>query len=370
MQFSRCLRRLGMALSMKNNTLMIDLIRAACDEAVHRNELPGGVVTVGRSDELLLEHAFGNRSRNPHTEPATIDTIYDLASLTKPLVTATLVMQAVEEGKLNLFEPLSRYLDIPPDDPVGQLIPRDLLLHISGLPAGYDNASMVRSVEDLVEKIVENGLATPTGESFTYSDAGFVLLGRLTELIHGAPMADLARSRILEPLEMRNTNYGVKKNDIPRCAPTELCNGTPLRGVVHDPMTREIGGIAGHAGLFGTARDLSRYCRMILHRGFLDGNRVLMPATVDRMVSPVPVPGGKLRSLGWDVDTQYSSPRGEILPVRGIGHTGFTGTSVWIDPKTGLYFILLTNRVHPDGSGDAVRLRRSVANIAAAHLLP
>lgn len=355
---------------------LLDRLQELCDDAVQRAEVPGGVVWVGRGDETLIAFPFGMRALVPNHEPATLDTIYDLASLTKPLVTATLVMQAIEEGRLNLYEPLGSLLPLPNDNPVSQTTPRELLLHISGLPAGRELPASIVSAEDvaaddaLIAAMVDGGLVAEPSMEFIYSDVGFHLLAAVIRRVFGVPLRELAQERLAEPLGARDLAYGVSEEKRARTAPTEACEGAMLRGIVHDPPARRLGAVCGHAGLFGTASDIARYCRMILHRGEIDGNRLLCPATVDRMIAPVDVPGGKRRALGWDVDTQYSNPRGEILPVRGVGHTGFTGPSLWIDPPSGVYIVLLTNRVHPDGRGDAVRLRRVVANVVAATLLP
>jgi serine-type D-Ala-D-Ala carboxypeptidase len=350
--------------------MMTDLVArlaTICEGAVASNETPGGVLLVGRADEFLCEFAFGDRSVDPTIEPATTDTIYDLASLTKPLVTATLVMKAVELGLLNLMEPLSRWLDVA-NTPLSEPTPRHLMLHVSGLPPGL-SAPFPETREAYIAAARAFTPEHAPGEVFTYSDTGFILLGFILEKAFGETLDLLATRLVFDPLEMTDTAYGVTADRGERCAPTERVNGSMLRGIVHDPVARTIGGIAGHAGVFGTARDLWRYSRMILGRGELDGARILAPAVVDRMIAPINVPGGKLRSLGWDVDSQYSSPRGELLDASGVGHTGFTGTSMWIDPPSGLSIILLTNRVHPSCDGDVVRLRRVVANAVAAAVL-
>ncbi len=363
----------------KIGTRNLDLtnrLQEVCGQAVRRGEVPGGVVWIGCRDETVVAFPFGMRATVPNREPATLDTIYDLASLTKPLVTAMLTMQAVEEGRLNLYEPLGSLLPISSENPVSQTTPRELLLHISGLPAGREVPASIGSSEDIVADdgfvaaMVDGGLVTEPGIAFVYSDVGFHLLAAVIRRALGAPLRDLAQERIYEPLGTSDLAYGVPDDARARTAPTEMCEGVMLRGVVHDPPARRLGGVCGHAGLFGTAADISRFCRMILRRGEIDGNRLMQPATVDRMIAPVDVPDGKRRALGWDVDTQYSNPRGEILPSRGVGHTGYTGPSLWIDPPSGIYIILLTNRVHPDGRGDAVRLRRLLANVVAVALLP
>lgn len=347
----------------------LTLLEEICQRSVIEGATPGGVLLVGRGAETMVEFAFGHRSVFPTKERATVDTIYDLASVTKPIVTATLAMQAVEDGRLNLMEPVGRSLPMV-SSPVAETTPLHLLLHTSGLPAMRSLPAGELSREAVLEAVIRDGLVRQPGESFVYSDVGFILLGLLVERLFDAPLDGIARARILTPLGMSDTDYRVAPSNFERCAPTQIVDGRCLCGVVHDPGARRMGGVAGHAGLFGTVNDLARYCRMILGRGEGDGHRIMQPATVDRMIAPVEVPGGRRRALGWDVDTQYSSPRGELFPPRGIGHTGYTGTSIWIDPPSGVFIVLLTNRVHPDGSGDVVRLRRLVANVVAATLLP
>jgi CubicO group peptidase (beta-lactamase class C family) len=278
-------------------------------------------------------------------------------------------MQALEEGRVHLHEPLSRWLPIPSCNAIGDATPRQLLLHVSGLPAGRPLPTGKLSLNALVGALVEGGLENPPESVFTYSDIGFHLLAALVETVFERPLDELARDRILNPIGMVDTDFGVPPEKICRVAPTEMAGETMLCGQVHDPAARSLGGVAGHAGLFGTARDLARFCRMVLGRGQVDGIRILQSATLDAMIAPVEIPGGNMRALGWDVDTRYSNPRGDILPVRGVGHTGFTGPSFWIDPATGIFIILATNRLHPDGKGDAVALRRRVANVVAAALL-
>jgi CubicO group peptidase (beta-lactamase class C family) len=342
-----------------------------CRMAVQRGETPGGVFVAGVGPEILAEFAFGNRSVLPKSEPSSLDTIYDLASLTKPIATTILTMQALEEGLLNLMEPVERWLPGVRGSSFADADLRHLLLHTSGLPAGCPMPEGSLDLNSVVDVIAHLSETKPVGSSFVYSDLGFHLLARIVErAFDDAPLAELVDARVLRPLGMQDAAFGVAKESISRCAPTALIDGVPLRGTVHDPTARQLGGVAGHAGLFATASDLVRLCRMILNRGQIDGERVLAPATVDLMIDPVSVPGGPKRSLGFDADTKFSNPRGEILPARGIGHTGHTGTSFWIDPPSGLYMILLTNRLHPDGNGDVVRLRRLLANVTAAAVLP
>lgn len=351
------------------NSVTLDMLPGICEAAVAAGETAGGVLWVGEHDSTRTVFPFGSRAVEPVVETMTLDTIFDLASLTKPIVTATLIMRAVERGMISLEDPISRYLPIPPASPVADVTPRLLLLHTSGLPAGRPIPPNASDTSSIVGAMVEGGLACEPGTAFIYSDVGFHLLAAIVESVFAEQIDILAARHVFEPLRTLDLGYGVTPDRRERTAPTEKADGTLLRGVVHDPPARQIGGVAGHAGLFGTAADCSRFCRMILRRGELDGNRILEPATVDRMIAPVQVPGGKLRSLGWDVDTQYSNPRGELFDIGGIGHTGFTGPSIWIDPRSGIYIVLLTSRLHPDGTGNVVRLRRVVANVVAASLL-
>ncbi len=346
------------------------LLPQVCARAVAEGITPGGVLYVGRREDLLIEFPFGARAEIPDEEPATLGTVYDLASLTKPLVTATVVFAAVERGLLNLMEPLARWLPETAGTALGDVVLRDLLLHVAGLPAGKkmpDDGSPTPSA--MAREMARAGLEEPPGKRFLYSDIGYILLGFVAERAFDRPLDELATALVFGPLGMEDTCYTPDDGALDRFAPTEMIAGAPLRGVVHDPTCRAMGGVAGHAGVLGTARDLARYCRMILGRGRHGGVQVLRPASVDCMVEARSVPGGKLRSFGWDVDSQYSSPRGELFPKRGISHTGFTGTSIYIDPPTGTFIILLTNRVHPEPRDGIVRLRRLVANVVASAVL-
>ena len=215
------------------------------------------------------------------------------------------------------------------------------------------------------------------GERFVYSDINFFLLGDLVQRVSGVPLDRFAREHIFEPLGMRDTVFNPPASLVPRIAPTESCTRygwpcqgpdmTMLRGVVHDPTARRMGGVAGHAGLFSTAADLATFCRMLLAGGVFQSARILSPLAVEKMTSAAsPDLETNTRGLGWDIDSTFSSNRGELLPIGSFGHTGFTGTSIWIDPSTGMFVVFLSNRVHPDGKGDVTPLRARVATVAAA----
>jgi uncharacterized protein YbbC (DUF1343 family)/CubicO group peptidase (beta-lactamase class C family) len=348
-------------------------------DAINDHQLPGAVVLVGRGDEVVYARVFGNRAVAPSPEPMTEDTIFDLASLTKVVATTTSVMKLVEEGKLRLNDPVVQF--IPEFGRFGKkdITIRHLMTHVSGLRPDLElNVEFVGADEAIRRAAEEKPVARP-GERFVYSDINFFLLGDIVRRASGERLDAYAKAHIFDPLGMVDTMFLPPEPLKPRIAPTERCAtlgwpcntpGVPfLRGVVHDPTARRMGGVAGHAGLFSTAADLSRFCRMLLGGGRLGDVRILDAATVARMIAPSTPPAiPEVRALGWDIDTPYSANRGDLFPLGSFGHTGFTGTSLWLDPHTKSYVIFLSNRVHPDGKGDVTALRGKVSTIAAAGL--
>ena len=360
-------------------------------EAIAARLTPGAVVVVGRGDQTVYEKAFGLRATVPAEEPMTLDTVFDLASLTKVVATTTAVMTLVEEGRLRLNDAVASHIPGFERYGKGGIQVRHLLTHVSGLRpdvdlhpwTGYDAA---------IELAKDEVPASAPGEAFVYSDINFFLLGDIVQRITGQTLDAYLKARVFEPLGMTETGFLPPKSLLPRIAPTERCaeqdawpckrpDAMPLRGVVHDPTARRMGGIAGHAGLFSTARDLQRFAQMLLGRGRLGtpvlrsasregGLRVLSAATVTAMTSPqTPAGMTSVRGLGWDIDTSYSSNRGDLFPAgTSYGHTGFTGTSLWIDPASNWYVIFLSSRLHPDGTGDVGVLRSRIATVAAAAL--
>jgi uncharacterized protein YbbC (DUF1343 family)/CubicO group peptidase (beta-lactamase class C family) len=348
------------------------------EAAIARHELPGAVVLVGRGDDIVYHRAFGQRAVAPAAEPMTEDTIFDLASLTKVVATTTSVMKLVEEGRVRLNDPVARYIaDFGRYNKSGITI-RHLLTHTSGLRPDLELEVEFRGADEAIRRAVEEVPSAPPGERFVYSDINFFLLGDIVRRVSGQRLDAYAKAQIFEPLGMTETAFLPPPSWRPRTAPTERCGQfewpctgpTFLRGVVHDPTARRMDGVAGHAGLFSTAADLSRFCRMLLSGGRLGTARILSPATVARMIAPSTPPEMRaVRGLGWDIDSSYSSNRGELFPIGSYGHTGFTGTSLWLDPASRSYVIFLSNRVHPDGKGDVTPLRARVATVAAAALL-
>jgi uncharacterized protein YbbC (DUF1343 family) len=351
------------------------------NDAIARRELPGAVVLVGRGDVVRYHAAIGNRALEPAPEAMTEDTIFDLASLTKVVATTTSVMQLVEQGKIRLTDPVSHV--IPGFEQFGKsgITIRHLLTHTSGLRPDLELEIEFHGTDEAIRRATAEVPTSPPGERFVYSDINFFLLGEIVARVSGERLDRYAAAHIFEPLGMKDTTFLPPERLRPRIAPTERCQmlawpcnpstATPfLRGVVHDPTARRMDGVAGHAGLFSTAADLSRFCRMLLGGGRLGGVRILSPATVARMTSPSTPAGMRdVRGLGWDIDSSYSANRGELFPIGSYGHTGFTGTSLWLDPASQSYVIFLSNRVHPDGKGDVTPLRARVATVAAAALL-
>ena len=354
-------------------------IAALVEAAIARHELPGAVVLVGRGDAVVYREAFGQRAVRPVPEPMTGDTIFDLASLTKVVATTTSVMKLVEEGRIRLNDPVAQF--VPEFGRYGKsgITIRHLLTHTSGLRPDLELEIEFHGADEAIRRAIEEVPTAPPGERFVYSDINFFLLGDIVRRVSGERLDRYAKAQIFDPLGMTETTFLPPGSWWPRIAPTEACatlawpcaGDVPfLRGIVHDPTARRMDGVAGHAGLFSTAADLSRFCRMLLGGGRLGAARILSAATVARMSAPSTPAGMRaVRGLGWDIDSPYSSNRGELFPIGSYGHTGFTGTSLWLDPATKSYVVFLSNRVHPDGTGDVTALRARVATVAAAALL-
>ena len=338
------------------------------EDEIAKGVMPGAVLLVGQGDRILHHRAYGSRSILPRRTPMRLDTIFDCASLTKVVVTAPAVLMLVERGLVRLDDRVTRYL--PEFRGGGRITVRHLLTHSSGLRPDLDLEPIWKGYETGVAKaFAENPVAKP-GERFIYSDINYILLAEIVHRLSGKPIDRFAQDEIFEPLGMRESMFRPPATLLDRIAPTErLQDGLLLHGVVHDPTTRYMGGVAGHAGLFSTASDLSRYCRLILRRGRIGGKRLLSPLGVAAMTTAQQPKGLPSRGLGWDIDSPYASNRGDLFPRGGsFGHTGYTGTSLWIDPSTDAYVVLMTNRVHPNTKTSVVSLRSRVASAAAAAL--
>jgi uncharacterized protein YbbC (DUF1343 family) len=341
---------------------------AAINQAVREDKIPGAVVIVGHSGEVVYRKAYGNRALVPTREPMTADTIFDIASLTKIVATTSAMMKLVEQGKVHIDDPVTTYL---PEFQGGSspITVRDLMTHYSGLRPDLDLEPPWSGYETGIRKALSGKPDGPPETKFVYSDINFILTGEIVHRVSGLPENEYVKQILFDPLGMKDTGYLPPDSLKPRIAPTEMQkDGTILRGVVHDPTARYMGGVAGHAGVFSTADDLAKFCQMILDGG--DG--LFSPATIAKFTSPAspasPSAQKAVRGLGWDIDSPYSGPRGDLFPVGSFGHTGFTGTSMWIDPASRTYVILMANSVHPTQRKAITPLRRSVATIAAASI--
>ena len=344
-------------------------INEAANEAVASGEIPGAVVMVGRGDDILLHRAYGSRRLLPQPAPMTVDTIFDLASLTKPFGTTLAVMRLVERGAIKLDAPLGRYLKEFRDKQYDEITIKRLLTHSAGLAAYPPNGTVSAGFPRAASAIAKLPLDYPPGSAFQYSDTGFILLAEVVRRVSGTPLDRYLEKTVFKPLGLNDTSFHPKAGALGRVAPTEFVNGLLLRGEVHDQRARLLGGVAGHAGMFSTSADLSRIIRMLLNRGTLDRHRIFEPATVKEMWEPAPDSKGS-RALGWDVSSSFSKTMAPFFPEGSVGHLGFTGTAVWIDPPTRSYLIVLTNRVHPYGGGAArIRdLRIRAAAVAGSQL--
>lgn len=340
--------------------------REAADEQA-KGEFAGCVVAVGRRAGLAMLWAHGERQVEPDRQAMTVDTVFDLASLTKPIATATSIMILLEEGRLRLRDPISRHLPEITNEHADRITIDRLLTHHTGYIPDNPLEDYRHGVDEAWSRLFALTPQDAPGTRFRYSDVNFELLGRLVERIGGQTLDDFARQRIFEPLGMKETGYLPPADLRARSAASEPRDAKMLVGEVHDPRAALLGGVAGHAGLFSTATDLACYATMMLREGEFHGSRILAPATVREMTRPRDVSGSR-RGAGWDMRSGYSSNRGELMSDRAFGHGGFTGTAIWIDPGLDLFVIFLSNRLHPDGRGGVNDLAGRIATIAAASI--
>jgi uncharacterized protein YbbC (DUF1343 family)/CubicO group peptidase (beta-lactamase class C family) len=334
------------------------LLDPIMEKAVADGNIPGGVLLIGHHGHVIYRRAFGSRSLEPLREPMTIDTIFDLASLTKCIATTTSIMKLVQEGRVRLNDSAAAYLPQFAQNGKQDITIRELLTHYSGLAPDLDLQAPWAGRDTAFAMAMAQKPVNPPGSRFVYSDINFEVLGFIVEKVSGESLAEFAKNNVFEPLGMKHTRFLPPEEWRPRIAPTEYDEQhAMLRGIVHDPTARRMGGIAGHAGLFSTADDLSLFAQDLL-----TGFTVLRPATIEKMSTPqTPANAPSVRGFGWDIDSPFASNRGELLPVGSFGHTGFTGTSLWIDPVTDTYIILLTNAVHPRVGKSVVSLRSCIA---------
>ncbi len=343
-------------------------IDAAVERAIAAGKAPGAVLRL-ESGGAVYQKSYGEKSLEPVSLPMSADTIFDSASLTKVVATTPSVMLLVERGKLRLSDRVSRWIPGFEVHGKGAVTLRHLLTHTSGLRPGIPAKPAWSGVPKAIDLAKAERLTTQPDTQFRYSDINFILLGEIVRLASGQRLDEFAAAEIYRPLGMRDTGFLQPLAKRNRIAPTERVDGNILHGIVHDPTSRRMGGVAGHAGLFTTAADLSRFARMMLNGGQLNGRRIFKKETVQLMTSVhTPIGMKARRGLGWDIDSPYSSPRGNHFVVGGYGHTGWTGGSLWVDSGTRTIVIIMTSRTHPDGKGNVIALRREVATLTAESL--
>lgn len=344
-------------------------VDAVINDSVQTGLIPGAVLIIGHNGQVAYRHAYGSRALVPNREPMTLDTIFDAASLTKVIATTPSVMKLFEQGKIRLDDPVTKYL---PDFQGGKsdITVRLLMTHFSGLPPDLVLSPRWSGYDTGIQKALTTAPIAPPGARFIYSDINFILMGEIVRRVSGQTLPQFAHEQIFAPLGMNDTQFQPPPSLRARIAPTQIdadAGGKPLRGLVHDPTSRFMGGVAGHAGVYTTADDLAKYAEMLLGLGERAGVRVLQPATVKKFTEPATPPDQPiLRGLGWDIDSPFSSNRGELYPIGSYGHTGYTGTEMWLDPTTNSFVILLTNVVHPNGIKSLSSLRSRVATAVAA----
>lgn len=390
--------------SVGMNAAKLDQIERLVLADIADKKLPGAVVIVGHKGKIVYRKAFGNRSLVPTVEKMTVDTIFDVASLTKPVATATSIMILVEQGKLRLNDTIGKFIPDIDDESAKRVTIQQLLTHTSGYRPDFDLSEKWTGRDGMLSALKKEKLRTPPGTKFVYSDIGFIVLGEIVGRVSNSTLYEVASGflghtsdrqatflpagRLMSvdiPREFVSFSGGYQANHpISDFAPTENVRGQNsylgskfdgdestgnqlLRGQVHDPTSYRMGGVAGHAGLFSTADALAKYAQMMLNGGVLNGRRVLSAQTVAKMTQPyVVAEDGSARGLGWDMNTSFSSNRGELFPLGSFGHTGFTGTGIWIDPTSKTFVVFMSNRVHPDGKGDVGPLRAKVATVVAS----
>lgn len=350
------------------DVVRLSVIDDVVAEGLRYERMPGCVVLVGFRGRIPFLKAYGQRRLLPEKQPMQTDTLFDLASLTKPIATATSVMTLIEEGRLDLDSPAAKYIPEFGTEGKDKITIRHLLIHQAGLIPDNSIRDYQNGRAEAFRRIHGLKLRADVGSSFIYSDVGFIVLGEIVERLTKKRLDEYATDRIFKPLRMTETGYLPGTELKARAAVTEQRDGHWMQGEVHDPRAFRMDGVAGHAGLFSTAEDLARYAQMLLNGGSLGDVRILKPETVKLMRQPIEVSSG-FRGLGWDMRTRFSSNRGDFFSAEAFGHGGFTGTALWIDPTLDMFVIFLSNRVHPDGKGSVNSLAGRIATIAAAAII-
>ncbi|WP_353254670.1 exo-beta-N-acetylmuramidase NamZ domain-containing protein [Burkholderia anthina] len=333
--------------------------------------LAGAVVVTGDAGGVRVRVARGLRVTGEHAEPMTADTVFDLASLTKPVATAVAIMQLAQRGMLSLDGPAARYWPAFGAHGKGGITIRQLLAHVSGLPAGVSSSRALRSRAAVLADIVAMMPVASPGTRVRYSDVNYVALGEIVRRVSHRPLDAWCAEHVFGPLGMASTLFRPTGQLLARVAPTVVRDGRLLRGSVHDPVAAAMGGVAGNAGLFASADDLARFARMLLNGGALGPVRVLTTRSVAALETPATLDAeGDLHTPGWAIGPPLVANRYRLPPVGALQHLGYTGTALWIDPATRRFAIVLTSRLYPDETGTAMPLRALVLGIVSSEAAP
>jgi len=326
------------------------------EEEIEAGTFPGAVLLVGDSRSVRFQHAYGYRALKPEREENTIDTIYDLASLTKVIATTPAVMKLIEDGQIRLYDPVKLFIDEFAQEGKQDIRIFHLLTHTSGLPS-YSEAWRYAKGKDLLKHINNTKLINPVGEKFIYSCLNFITLMEIVENVAKVKFDEFVKREIFKPIGMVHTTFNPPEEWIPKIAPTSERDGHILRGGVDDELANYLGGVSGNAGLFSNAEDLYRYARVFMNRGMANGHRIFSDATIEAFTKESFNDSCTRRALGWDM-VSISCSCGDLMSDSAYGHTGFTGTSIWIDPELDIVIILLANRVHVERWANQIQLIR------------
>jgi uncharacterized protein YbbC (DUF1343 family)/CubicO group peptidase (beta-lactamase class C family) len=352
-------------------TQVFEPIAGVVNDEIRAGHVPGAVVLIGNQGKIVYRRAFGYRMLTPERVQMSSDTIFDLASLTKVVATTTAVMQLVESGRPRLNDPIASYWPNFGTNGKQDITIREALTHYSGLRPDLSAETRLHGYRSAIRRIATERPEFAPDTHYVYSDINFEILGELVRRVSGEPLDVYCRRHIFGPLGMKDTIFNPPRDERYRIAPTEYLGGELRWGKVHDPTAFAMGGVAGHAGLFSTADDLAIFAQMLLDGGIHNGVRILRQASVDEMLAPgSPPDGARARGLGWDLAAPLASNRDSLPPVGSAGHTGFTGTMIWLDPVSHTYVIVLTSRLYPDGHGDAKPLRDKILTLVSNALGP
>lgn len=339
------------------NPLYLDSLKNYLQSSISDSAFPGCAITVGYRNHLLFDEAFGRFTYDPLASPDQPNSIFDLASVTKVVVTTTLTMILYEQGRLNLDWPVQYVIPEFMGEGKDQVTIRNLLTHTSGLPGWVKFYETLQGKERIVQEICRTALIYQPGTKTIYSDLGMILMQKVLETIAQKPLNLLFEENVAVPLEMDRTFYNPDPKYLNEIVPTEISvfHHQLVHGFVHDENSFAMGGVSGHAGLFSTAEDLAVFCQMYLNGGIYKFRRILQPETINLFTSPQNLVDGSTRAIGWDTRSEDHSMAGNYMSMQAFGHSGFTGTTVWIDPVNDIFVVLLTNRVYPSRENQKIQ---------------